>query len=157
MTTGIEHYGAGAHRLCHAAVMIQGMDKPANFQNRLAHRFTLFFGQECGKFFFLLKNCVSSSEQNCATLGWSHGGPLLERGLRDVDRSPDIVDGAFGHGVDDFTSGRIADFCGLPLSESTCTLATNIFAMMILLILSRKIEKNHVHRWKSRIRAAVKC
>jgi hypothetical protein len=28
--------------------------------------------------------------------------------------------------------------------------------MMLLLILSQKIEKNHVHRWKSRIRAAVK-
>jgi hypothetical protein len=41
-----------------------------------------------------------------------------------------------------------------PLSESTCALATNIFAMMILLIPVSKIEKNHVHMWKSRIRGA---
>src|ERR1044071_7565949 len=45
MPTGIEHHGAGAHGFCHAAVMIQGMDESADFQNRFAHRFSLFFGQ----------------------------------------------------------------------------------------------------------------
>src|SRR6266478_934846 len=43
-----------------------------------------------------------------------------------------------------------------PLSESTDSPATNILAIMVLLIYFQNLEKNHVHRWKSTIRGAEK-
>ncbi len=36
--------------------MVEGVNETADFQNRLAHRLALFFGQQRGEFFFLLKN-----------------------------------------------------------------------------------------------------
>ena len=112
MAAGVEHDRAGAHGFRHAAVMIEGVNEAADFQNRLAHRLALFFGQQGGEFFFLLQNRVAGGQQNRAAFGRRHGGPFLQRALSGVDGTADIIDGSFGNAVDKFSGGRIADFGG---------------------------------------------
>ena len=129
MAAGVEHDRAGAHGFCHAAVMIEGMDETANFQDRLAHRLALFFGQQGGELFFSLQNRVAGGEQNRAPFGWRHGRPFLQRAFGGVDGTPDIFNGSFGNVVDDFSGGGVVDRGGLLLSESTNSLAMSIFAM----------------------------
>ena len=73
MAAGVEHDRAGAHGFCHAAVMIEGVDEAADFQDRLAHGLALFFGQQGGELFFLLQNRMAGGEQNRAAFGWRHG------------------------------------------------------------------------------------
>ena len=110
MAAGVEHHRAGAHGFRHAAVMIEGVDEAADFQNRLAHRLALFFGQQSGELFFLLQNGMAGGQENRAALGRRHGGPFLQRALGGVDGTADIIDGSFGNGVDKFSGGRIANF-----------------------------------------------
>ena len=64
MAAGVEHHRAGAHGFSHAAVVIEGVNETADFQNRLAHRLALFFGQQRGEFFFLLKNRMARGQQD---------------------------------------------------------------------------------------------
>ena len=42
MAAVIQYNGAGAQAFRHTAVMIQSMNKAADFENRLAHGFPLF-------------------------------------------------------------------------------------------------------------------
>ncbi len=142
MAAGVEHDRAGAHGFGHAAVVIQSMHEAADFQDRLAHRFALLFGQQGGELFFPLQNRVAGGQQNRAPFGRRHGGPFLERAFGGVDGAPDIFNGSFGNAVDRLLRWRD---CGLgwfrPLSESTCSLAISIFAMGTSLDFVRTSEK----------------
>jgi hypothetical protein len=113
MAAGVEHHSAGAHGFRHAPVVIEGVHKAANFQNRFPHRLALFLGQQGGKFFFLLKNCVASREQNCAAFGRCHGRPFLKRALSGIDGAANIRDRSLGYVVDNFSGGWVADFGSL--------------------------------------------
>ena len=93
--------------------MIEGVDKPANFQNGLAHWFTLFLRQQRGKFFFLLENRMARRQQHGAPLRWRHRGPFLECAFSGVDGAPDILNSSLGYGVNNFSGGGIAYFGGL--------------------------------------------
>ncbi len=109
MAAGVEHDRAGAHGFCHAAVMIEGVDEAADFQDRLAHRLALFFGQQGGELFFSLQNRMAGGEQNRTAFGRRHGRPFLQRAFGGVDGTPDVFNGSFGNVIDDFTGRRILD------------------------------------------------
>jgi hypothetical protein len=68
----------------------------ADFQDRLAHRLALFFGQQVGELFFLLQNRVAGGTRNRAAFRWRHGGPFFKCALSGVDGSADVINGAFG-------------------------------------------------------------
>ena len=113
MPAGVEHDRRGAHGFRHTAVVVEGVNEAADLEDRFAHRFALFLGQQGGQIFFLLQNRVSSRHQYRAAFGRRHGGPFLQSALRRVDGATNVGDGAFGNAVDNLPGRGIADFGGL--------------------------------------------
>jgi len=63
--------------LGHAAVMIQGMDEAADFQDRLAERFSLFAREQVCQLFLLLGYQPACLKKNGAALRGRHFRPLF--------------------------------------------------------------------------------